>query len=209
MTSIDLDFEDLELEPVSTGTGSTRGVVCLHTDTDSESWYLDQASDLNAATWGAPLASTTLASDETSVVEWAEAAATYLRSKGELPVNLIACGNASLGAMLLAAEHPNLITSLILGDPEANVSSTLFKQTLKRIQTPSLVIAAAPQKDTDIAIPQSIAGGISNGVFVIIDDCAVPAHQQKPRSFNEWTSSFIRIAEGLHSFGQPQEENHA
>lgn len=209
MTSIDLDFEDLDLEPVSNTGGHKFGIVCLHADSDSDAWYRDQVSGLNATAWDAPSDATLFGNDDAPYAEWVEAAAARLRSAGDLPVNVIACGKATLGAMLLAAEHPELLTSLVLGDPEVNVASDLFTLTVGRIRTPSLVIVAAPERDTDISVPQGIAGGIANGVFVIIDDCAVPTHHHKPSSFNEWTSSFIRIAEGLHTFGQPQEENNA
>jgi hypothetical protein len=81
--------------------------------------------------------------------------------------------------------------------------------TLRRVRAPSLVIAAAPDIDTDISMPQSIAGGISNGVFVIIDNTAVPAHQSRSHSFNEWSRSFMNIAEGLHTVTETQEEHSA
>jgi pimeloyl-ACP methyl ester carboxylesterase len=203
MTSFDLGFEDLDLEPVSATNNQKFGVVCLPARNDSASWYMNQVSFLNASTWNAEMPE----EDEASIGRWVEAAAAHLRAAGDRPVNVIASGETALGAILLAAAHPELMTSLILGDPEMDVTSELFTRAVERIRTPTLVIAATPEKDTDISIPQGIAGGIDNGVFVIIDDCAVPAHHNKHDSFNEWTSSFIRIAEGLHTFGQSQEEN--
>ena len=209
MTSIDLDFKDLDLESMPDLGRQSFGVVCLHAGSDSGTWYRNQLSALAATAWDAPPDAALRGNGDAPFAQWVEAYAAHLRSTGNLPANVVASGPAAMGAMLLAAEHPELVTSLVLGDPEVDVASDLFIQTVGRIRTPSLVIVAAPERTTDISDAQGIAGGIANGVFVIIDDCAVPAHHHKPSSFNEWTSSFIRIAEGLHAFGHPQEENNA
>ncbi|MFF2297859.1 alpha/beta fold hydrolase [Arthrobacter sp. NPDC058127] len=143
---------------------------------------------------------------EDQLEAWVSAAAAALRDGGVTPVHLVASGGAVYGTIVLAGRYPELVKSMILGDPEVDTSIEGYARSLQLVQAPSLVIAAAPQADTDIAGPQSIAGGIDNGVFVIIENAAVPAHRTRADSFNEWATSFMNIAEGLHTFAKSEED---
>ncbi|NUP25364.1 MAG: alpha/beta hydrolase, partial [Nocardia sp.] len=71
---------------------------------------------------------------------------------------------------------------------------------------PSLVIASVPDGHADIATAQSIAGGIDNGVFVVIDGGTIPAHRERAASFNEWVTAFTIIAEGLDAMASQRQE---
>ena len=185
-------------------------VVCLHGGGGAGEWFAHQLDALGARTWEPGIG---VALDVTGppgqMDEWVEAASSALHESTEGPAHILATGTAAYGAITLAALHPEQVKSLILGDPLVDMSVDGFVATLRRVRAPSLVIAAAPDIDTDISIPQSIAGGISNGVFVIIDNTAVPAHQSRSHSFNEWSRSFMNIAEGLHTVTETQEEHSA
>ncbi|MFE4078680.1 alpha/beta hydrolase [Paenarthrobacter sp. YIM B13468] len=185
-------------------------VVCLHKGTGAGAWYTWQVAAYDAQTWedgDDPLPGSTMS--EGQLKEWVAAAAAALRDGGSAPVHLMASGSAAYGTIVLAGRYPELVKSMILGDPEVDTSIDGYTLALQLVQAPSLVVAAAPRTDSDIAGPQSIAGGIDNGVFVIIEDTAVPAHRTKSDSFNEWATSFMNIAEGLHTFADSKEEFHA
>ncbi|MGJ3191562.1 alpha/beta fold hydrolase [Paenarthrobacter sp. FR1] len=143
------------------------------------------------------------------IQEWAASTASADMEAQSTPVHLIATGVAAFEAIALGARRPALVKSLILGDPEVDPALPGYQELLGDVQAPTLVIAAAPTFDTDISKPQSVAGGIKDGVFVIIDNCEVPAHRSRPHSFNEWATSFINIAEGLHAFTRPEEDGNA
>ncbi|MBT2550449.1 alpha/beta fold hydrolase [Arthrobacter sp. ISL-65] len=203
--------EPLILDSPQPDTGQTRHrVVCLHNGTGSGDWYSRQVAAYDAQIWekfdGAFLRATVT---EDQLEEWVSGAAAALRDGGVTPVHLVASGRAAYGTIVLAGRYPELVKSLILGDPEVDTSIEGYAHSLQLVQAPSLVIAAVPQADTDIAEPQSIAGGIDNGVFVIIENTAVPAHRTRADSFNEWATSFMNIAEGLHTFAEPEEDFHA
>lgn len=179
-------------------------VVCLHNGTGAGEWYASQVAAYDAQTWdGAHLGTT---APQEQLEAWVSSAAAALRDGGITPVHLVASGRAVYGTIVLAGRYPDLVKSMILGDPVVDTSIEGYAQSLQLVQAPSLVIAAAPQADTDIAEPQSIAGGIDNGVFVIIENTAVPAHRTRADSFNEWATSFMNIAEGLHTFTESEEE---
>lgn len=180
-------------------------VVCLHNGSGAGEWYTRQVAAYDAQTWdGAHVGAT---APEDQLEGWVTAAAAALRDGGVTPVHLVASGRAVYGTIVLAGRYPELVKSMILGDPEVDTSIEGYAHSLQLVQAPSLVIAAAPQADTDIAEPQSIAGGIDNGVFVIIENTAVPAHRTRADSFNEWATSFMNIAEGLHTFAESEEDS--
>lgn len=200
--------EPLILDSPQPDTGQIRHrVVCLHNGTGAGEWYARQVAAYGAQTWekfdGAFLGA---AGSESQLEAWVSAAAAALRDGGVTPVHLVASCRAVYGTIVLAGRYPELVKSMILGDPEIDTSIEGYTRSLQLVQAPSLVIAAAPQADTDIAEPQSIAGGIDNGVFVIIENTAVPAHRTRADSFNEWATSFMNIAEGLHTFAEPEED---
>lgn len=182
-------------------------VVCLHGGEGAGEWFDHQLDALGARAWEPGIGvALDVAGPPGQMDEWVEAASSALYDSTAGPAHILASGTAAYGAIMLAALHPEQVKSLILGDPLVDMSLEGFVATLRRVRAPSLVIAAAPDIHTDISIPQSIAGGISNGVFVIIDNTAVPAHQSRSHSFNEWSRSFMNIAEGLHTVTQTQEE---
>ncbi|MFJ5956988.1 alpha/beta fold hydrolase [Paenarthrobacter sp. NPDC092416] len=185
---------------------ASHSVVCLHGSADADSWFSDQLLDFGAWAWDG---SNHLGGQPASAAEsreWAASAASALVEAETGPVHVIATGSSALGAIALGASRPELVKSLILGDPEVDPADVAYASLLRDVRAPTLVIAAAPAFDTDISKPQSVAGGIKNGVFVIIDNCHVPAHRNRPASFNEWAKSFINIAEGLHAFTRPEED---
>jgi hypothetical protein len=182
-------------------------VVCLHNGTGAGEWYTRQVAAYDAQTWenfdGAIVGATV---SEDQLEAWVSGAAAALRDGGVTPVHLVASGRAVYGTIVLAGRYPELVKSMILGDPEVVISIDRYARSLQLVHAPSLVIAAAPHADTDINEPQSIAGGIDNGVFVIIENTAVPAHRTRADSFNEWATSFMNIAEGLHTFAESEED---
>ena len=185
-------------------------VVCLHGGGGADEWFAHQLDALGARAWEPGIGVTfDVTGPPGQMDDWVEAASSALHESASGPAHILASGTAAYGAIMLAALHPQQVKSLILGDPLVDTSVEGFVATLRRVRAPSLVIAAAPDLDTDISIPQSIAGGITNGVFVIIDNTAVPAHQSRSHSFNEWSRSFMNIAEGLHTVTETQEEHSA
>lgn len=185
-------------------------VVCLHGGQGAGEWFAAQLDALGARAWEPGIGLTfDVTGPPGRMEEWVESASSALYESTAGPAHILASGAAAYGAIMLAALHPEQIKSVILGDPLVDTSVEGFVSTLQRVRAPSLVIAAAPDLDTDISVPQSIAGGIRNGVFVIIDNTAVPAHQSRSHSFNEWSRSFMNIAEGLHTVTETQEEHSA
>ncbi|MFJ5958377.1 alpha/beta fold hydrolase [Paenarthrobacter sp. NPDC092416] len=185
-------------------------LVCLHGGAGADEWFARQVEALGARVWEPRIS---LAMDVAGVSGqlemWVDAASLALRESASGPAHIVATGAAAYGAIVLAATHPDQVKSIILGDPEVDTTVDGYANMLRRVRAPSLVIAAAPRSDTDISKPQSIAGGIANGVFVILDNADAPAHRTRPDSFNEWATSFMNIAEGLHAVGSPQEEANA
>ncbi|MEZ2388794.1 alpha/beta fold hydrolase [bacterium RCC_150] len=200
--------EPLTLDSPLPDTGQIRHrVVCLHNGTGAVEWYSRQVAAYDAQTWedfDGAFSGATVAEDQLEA--WISGAAAAVRDGGVTPVHLVASGRAAYATIVLAGRYPELVKSLILADPEVDTSVEGYAHSLQLVQAPSLVIAAVPQADTDIAEPQSIAGGIDNGVFVIIENTAVPAHRTRADSFNEWATSFMNIAEGLHTFAEPEED---
>lgn len=125
--------------------------------------------------------------------QWAADAADQLAEA----THVVAIGGDAAGALTLAADHAPHVVSLILVDPEVDLADPEHEATMGRITIPTLVIASAPTPETSIEQPQSIAGGVDNGVFVVIDGAAAPTLVNRPASVLEWSSAFMAIAEGL------------
>lgn len=142
---------------------------------------------------GAPDEIVTVTVTAESRDEWAAEAVERLPEGA----HLIVIGADAPGALTLAAEHAEWVVSLILVDPEVDVDAPEHTTTMGRVTVPTLVIASAPTPDAPIDQPQSIAGGVDNGVFVVIDGAAAPTLVNRPTSVLEWSSAFMEIAEGL------------
>jgi pimeloyl-ACP methyl ester carboxylesterase len=183
--------------------GLAAGILCLRSGTDPADWFLDQVHALGAVEW-AP-------KGEPDDEAWlAQAAAVVTEDLGGGPVHVIAAGTAVPRALLLAASRPELVVSVLAGDPVVDETDPAYWELLRRVHTPTLVMVAAPRPDSDTSHAQSVAGGIENGVMVIVDGTTAPVHRSNPRSFVEWISSFMSIAEGLQALApQPREETHA
>lgn len=195
-------------------------VIGLCAEPGAADWYREQA-DLDLHPWdaGEPLDAT----DPDALDRWVTAAAAHLATFGER-VHVLATGPAAYAAIVLGVRHPELIMSLLLGDPQMDErlgpGNDGYDELLHQVVAPTLVIASAPDPDgtptvgdeirPEMAQAQSIAGGVDNGVFVVIDGCRVPAHRERGSSFNAWVTSFTTIAEGLVALTQQrQEELHA
>lgn len=111
------------------------------------------------------------------------------------PTHVFAAGIDAHAAIELAVAHPDVVLSLILADPIFDIENDF--QLLTLVTVPTLVVAAAPNTDTDLTVAQRLAGDIDNAVFVVIDDGVNPVHTGNRESFHEWSSSFVTIAEGL------------
>lgn len=182
-------------------------LVCLHTGPDPALWFAGQVEALDAI---AVRSRALDATDPASVEAWADDTASVLAALGHERVHLVSTGAAAFGAIALAARRPALVAGLILGDPEVDPEAPGYGDLLAQVRAPSLVIASVPDERVDIAQPQSIAGGIGNGVFVVIDGAMIPAHRERAASFNEWVTAFTLIAEGLDAVAsQGQETAHA
>lgn len=143
-------------------------------------------------------------SDEFTVVDTSAAsdAPTWARLVSEAiaeaaPVHLVSVGAEAVSALALAAERPQLLTSLVLADPEVPDADDEVAAILARVEVPTLVIASAPTPDSSLVSAQAVAGGVDNGVFVIIDGAETPSLVTRPGSFVEWGTAFMVIAEGL------------
>lgn len=180
------------------------GVLCLRSGTEPADWFLDQVHALGAVEWGPD-------GDGLDEDAWlAQAGAAVARQADGGPVHVLASGTAVPQALLLAARRPDLVVSVLAADPEVDEADPAYWELLRQVQTPTLVVVAAPRPDTDTSQAQTVAGGVANGVMVIVDGTAAPVHRSNPRSFAEWVTAFMSIAEGLSSLGpQPKEEAHA
>lgn len=124
---------------------------------------------------------------------WGDGAAAVIAT-GE-QIHVFAAGADAPPAVALATSHPHQVLSLVLVEPGEADQATL--ELLPHVGVPTLVLASAPTETTDLTVAQRYAGEIDNGVFVILDGTAKPAHTEKPESFDEWSRSFIVIAEGV------------
>lgn len=111
--------------------------------------------------------------------------------------HVIAIGEDAPGALSLAARHAEHVVSLVLVDPEVQPDDPEHLTTMSRVRVPTLVIASAPTSDHPVEQAQSVAGGVDNGVFVIIDGAEAPTLVNRPESVLEWAGAFMSIAEGL------------
>ncbi|NLU82234.1 alpha/beta hydrolase [Rhodococcus sp. HNM0569] len=183
-------------------------IVCLHDRPGAAHWYADQIDALGARV--VETADVLDARDGASVDRWVAAAARDIEA--DAPAHVLATATAAYAAIVLASRHPHLVRSLLLGDPQIPHDDAEYRQLLASVHAPTLVIASAPDQvseaaeESRLAVPQGIAGGIDNGVFVVIDGCDVPAHRERGSSFHEWVTSFTIIAEGLGALGQRRQE---
>ncbi|UUZ60296.1 alpha/beta fold hydrolase [Nocardioides sp. B-3] len=206
---------DADADLLGAERAAARPIVCLHTAPGAADWFDQQHEDLDVVARDVPADLATVAADPGSLESWVEGAVTAVRSGGGGPVHVLATGGAAYGAIVLAARHPELVVSLLLGDPElVRTADTRAEgeraELLRTVGVPTLVIASAPELGHGNRDAQTLAGGIDNAVFVIIDGCRVPAHRERGSSFNEWVSSFTIIAEGLMALApQRQEDVHA
>ena len=122
--------------------------------------------------------------------QWAAAAADLLHEAA----HVIAIGGDADGALSLAADHLERVVSLVLVDPDVQPEDPEHLATMRRVNVPTLVIASAPTPDHPVEQAQSIAGGVDNGVFVIIDGAEAPTLANRPASVVEWASAFMSIA---------------
>lgn len=124
---------------------------------------------------------------------WAE------RAVGDLdePVHVVAVADDAPGALFMAAHRTERVVSLVLVDPQVDGADPDHMATMRDVTVPTLVIVSAPTPDSPIDHGQSVAGGVDNGVFVIIDGAAAPTLDTRPESVLEWASAFMSIAEGL------------
>lgn len=111
--------------------------------------------------------------------------------------HVVAIGADAASALSLAVRHVERVVSLVLVDPEVQLDDPVHLTTMDAVTVPTLVIASAPTPDHPVDEAQSIAGGVDNGVFVIIDGAAAPTLVNRPESVIEWASAFMSIAEGL------------
>lgn len=124
---------------------------------------------------------------------WAEHAAGLLDES----VHVVAVAADAPGALFLAANRAERVVSLVLIDPEVHGDDPEHVTTMRAVTVPTLVIVSAPTPDAPIEQGQAVAGGVDNGVFVIIDGTAAPTLESRPESVLEWSSAFMSIAEGL------------
>ncbi|MGC4960894.1 alpha/beta fold hydrolase [Gordonia sp. DT101] len=124
---------------------------------------------------------------------WADGAQAAVESGEQVHVH--AAGSDVIDAVRLAIAHPDAVISLVLAEPAGldDAESAL----LTDVAVPTLVLASAPDLDTDLSAAQKIAGDVENGVFVIIDGSPQPVHLRSAESYGEWSASFMAIAEGL------------
>lgn len=125
--------------------------------------------------------------------QWAASAADQLAEAA----HVVAIGADAPGALSLAADHVERVVSLVLVDPAVQTDDPDHLATMAEVSVPTLVIASAPTPDHDVEEAQSVAGGVDNGVFVIIDGSEAPTLVARPESVIEWASAFMAIAEGL------------
>ncbi len=135
----------------------------------------------------------TLPAGSAPILWWDTDTATRVRAGDQ--VHVFAAGTDVVDAVALAVDHPDSVLSLILAEPGPLPATTI--DMLPTVTVPTLVLASAPDADTDLAAAQTLAGDIDNGVFVVLDGAPVPAHLECRESFEEWAVSFVAIAEGL------------
>lgn len=178
-------------------------VFCLRSGDQPSDWYLDQVRALGATDWAA--------AEETDDATWVEQAArAIIEQTGGEPAHLLASGPAVPRALQLAVRHPDLVTSVLAGDPAVDEDDPAYWEVLRKVAAPTLVLVAAPHRDADISQAQTVAGGIDNGVMVIVDGSTAPVHRQAASSFNAWVTAFMSIAEGLRTLTHhDREETHA
>jgi hypothetical protein len=201
-------------DTTSAATSARRPVVHLGSRAGNVTWLGEDLDGIDTIPWSVEAPVT----DVATVDGWVAAATEELARRSDLGVHVLAIGAAAYPAIALAARRPELVASLLLGDPQVDLDLDGYQVLLASVTAPTLVIASAPQHEESIEHAQSIAGGIDNGVFVIIDGADVPAHRERGSSFSEWAVAFTEIAEGLrtlhiddptHPVSDPKEDSRA
>lgn len=189
--------DDVTMPPLADEQG--RAVICLAGPDDAQDHFLDQEHALDAVTWWSP--------DGLEDDAWREAAAAGVReAAGGRPVHVIVTGAMAARALMLAADHPEVVKDLQVIDPVVDRHRTEWSTLLKSVRVPTLVVVAAPDHTTDLSAAQSIVGGVENGVMVILDRTEPPGHRRSPASVNEWVTTFMNITEGLFDLRTEEEE---
>ncbi|MGJ3507787.1 alpha/beta fold hydrolase [Enemella sp. A6] len=174
-------------------------VLALLAADDPEDYFDRQQRHLGAQVWRSPA--------DVDDTAWLTAAREALSETGQgHPVHVIAGAAMAARALRLVADQPVATSSLQLVDPDLDTNDPTLRDTMSLVETPTLVVVAAPDRATTFAKAQSIAGGVPNGVMVIIDDQQPPAHRTSPEAFNEWVTAFMHIAEGLYDMRSQSNE---
>lgn len=178
-------------------------VLCLRSGDEPEDWYLEQVHSLGAFVWGPQ--------GQPDDAAWLDQAVQAIAERAQgRPAHLLATGPTVPRALLLAARRPDLVASVLAADPEVDEDDPAYWDLLRQVQTPTLVLVAAAQRESDTSQAQTVAGGVDNGVMVIVEGCRPPVHRRGAHSFHEWVTAFMSIAEGLQTLTpQPREEAHA
>jgi pimeloyl-ACP methyl ester carboxylesterase len=182
-----------ETSPAAADATVRHPVVSLGSEPGRAIWLDSDLAELAALPWQVEPPIT----DPAALDAWTTGAAEAIRTSDTGRAHVLATGAAAYSAIVLAVRHPDLVASLLLGDPVVDRDTEGYDAQLAAVRAPTLVIASAPDPGTATEEAQSIAGGIANGVFVIIDGARIPAHRERGSSFNEWVVAFTQIAEGL------------
>ena len=180
----------LDDQPTEQPESPAGGVLCVRFGQQPAGWFVEQVHALAAVEWGPD----GHPDDEAWVAQAVDAVADQ-PSGG--PVHVIASGPGVPRALALAARRPDLVTSIVACDPAVDESDPAYWELLRQVRAPTLVVVAASSPDTDTSQAQTVAGGIENGVMVIVDGAVAPVHRSNPHSFAEWVTAFMSIAEGL------------
>jgi pimeloyl-ACP methyl ester carboxylesterase len=193
----------LDDQPIGQPESPAGGVLCVRSGQQPAGWFVDQVHALAAVEWGPD-------GDPDDEAWLAQAVDAVADRSGGGPVHVIASEAAVARALSLAARRPDLVTSIVACDPAVDEADAGHRELLRQVRAPTLVVVAAPGADADTSQAQTVAGGIENGVMVIVDGAVAPVHRSNPHSFAEWVTAFMSIAEGLQALSPPAtEEAHA
>jgi pimeloyl-ACP methyl ester carboxylesterase len=189
----------LDDQPTGQPESPAGGVLCVRSGEQPPGWFVDQVYALAAIEWGPD-------GDPDDEAWVAQAVDAVADQPSGAPVHMIASGTGVPRALALAAHRPDLVTSIVACDPVVDESDPAYRELLRQVRAPTLVVVAASRADTDTSQAQTVAGGIENGVMVIVDGAVAPVHRSNPHSFAEWVTAFMSIAEGLQALAPPATE---